>query len=1617
MLKTAAQEIQHSMLENLTKAAFLKETALTKNGVLTLLHQEIWQKKLADIPDSRRFTCKEVLELAAETMSRLSPTPPEGWLVYAYRHLVNRLFPAQFGDYQGAPYVQGLLFYLQTLHTFFQYERKHLEFDPLFDFVFLSQEDLANSFLADEYGKFIALYRKNYIYELMRLSKEAAPYNILGHIAGVHYIAMHIARQLKEAGIPVDLSLVSGAAIGHDIGKYGCKPWEMKRVPYLHYYYTQQWFEKNEMPDIGHIAANHSTWDLELENLPVESLILIYADFRVKKKKGNGQEDLVHFYSLAESYSVILGKLDRVDAAKEQRYAYVYTKLADFERFMQSLGVNTDLSSSQRQPVHPKNVSLLDTSEAIETLRHLAIEHNIRLMHKLGNNASFGNILEAARSEKNWKNLRSYLNIFNEYCTYLSKKQKLMTLDFLYPLLMHKEGDIRRQAAGLIGDIILHYDEEYRKELPADGAITTEAIDSAWLWKKYLEKIIYPDHKVAVKYRSWMGYVLKFVVDMVLSRCKPTEAEKYLQAFLHYYQEPPEDDFIAFVLLDSMLYLPLSLCSEEELMIMTRFALALLPREDLKIQVSSLRFLNALAQKINQTSPCLPFLAKALALAQEDRHINIAFLKYEIASRLGLPKESYEAAVYGNPDATAEIFLENLKIATPWIVKEVNIEILLKQLQRNPQNNALHVATHLANIIKVSERVVLRHRSGVAIISIAPLLTLDQRNEIAIELVRSLEIGQYEFSKYIPPYLGEFALYLHPKELDELIENLQRLLDEGNSKTASVTLDTLGIIIQQYHQYKTRFPEETEKYQARRQRILGMILAGFANYHQPVSQEAFFVLGKYIFGSDALSYQEKNDIFQLIHKKLLTLLYEKQEDELDFFNNAASLNHIYRFMADYTFYYKDFSIEEGKKIAFFPGTFDPFTLSHKGIVKEICNQGFEVYLALDEFSWSKKTQPRMIRRQILNMSVANEFGVYLFPDDIPVNLANPLDLRELKRLFPQKEIYIVVGTDVIVNASSYKNPPAPDSIHHFNHIIFQRHSSKDNTEITTADAIATRVFGKIVELALPIHLEDISSTRIRDNVDENRDISSFVDPAVQNFIYDNRLYLREPQYKPILQAKALASEVLQEVTADVAEVIVHAKGCKSGVMAEFQEYCKKHNPKLVLLRDHTKQGQPIGLAVLHPVSTSELYGEFQSAAIADHIRHNTSGKILLLTGIYTHTGSSIPNIDQLVLTEALAHAVQRDFTYALYHAKSHLPDAKLLATLKRQGFHPILGSRQEHPIYAVDMKCPIALVQNMETIIKAPFQTNQRVLEVMNETHKRLQQALVQLYPGNLVLSFDAGVMHNGLLKKITSINHVPENPTQERQLGKFMCVPFGKILRGIVVPNTVTKALHTEKMFDPEIKHFTITAFPGYSPLINQLKTIKSFRRPILLIDDFLHKGYRLRELDPLFKESEVKIKKIVVGIMSGKGKDLMSIQKRQADSVYYIPNMRSWFVESTLYPFIGGDMVKREDTQNENFLFSVNLILPYVYPTFIRDTTAKAIYHLSMTCLENTRDILEVLEQEYQSAFGRNLTLNRLSQVVVAPRCPDMGSAMAYDFNLPASTYVINDIERLIRLKNLIE
>ena len=131
------------------------------------------------------------------------------------------------------------------------------------------------------------------------------------------------------------------------------------------------------------------------------------------------------------------------------------------------------------------------------------------------------------------------------------------------------------------------------------------------------------------------------------------------------------------------------------------------------------------------------------------------------------------------------------------------------------------------------------------------------------------------------------------------------------------------------------------------------------------------------------------------------------------------------------------------------------------------------------------------------------------------------------------------------------------------------------------------------------------------------------------------------------------------------------------------------------------------------------------------------------------------------------------------------------------------------------------------------------------------------MYPGNLVLSFNAGIMNQKLVDMVTATNGVPNHKLEKRILGEYMCVPFSKTLRGVVIPNTVTKALHTEKMFSPTRQNPTIEEYPMYATIPNQIKTIKSFGRPVILVDDLLPQGIQDKGAGPRFQGERCRDKK----------------------------------------------------------------------------------------------------------------------------------------------------------------
>ena len=1544
------------------------------------LEAENYMQRFAPLFHGVRLRCAEVLALCRPELDALSggQEPARGWLAYTYDFACRLLYPEEDADTSCAA---GAVFLLSVLQVLFAAEDELLPRDPAWTFDFPAEEELSGCACAASLGQMLRSWKREYVYELMRLGLEATPYRTLEHIAGVHHVAMTAARGLRRAGIPLDLALVSGSAAGHDIGKFGCRPGE--RVPYLHYYYTDLWFRRRRITDIGHVAANHSVWDLEPDYLSVESLLLIYADFRVKQSRDSDGREITRISSLAEAFDVILSKLDGVDDAKRRRYMRVYARLRDFEQFMVDRGVDVTLQGHDTPPRPEKQTALMTDDEALHALTMQCVGHNMELMSRLTGQRSFARLLELARGETNWRRLRAYLGVFESYSLYLHIPQKVQTLAFLYELLMHREGDIRRQAAALLGEIIGGFHAGYAKERPAGSRPDPRGITDLDQWKLYLDKIIYPDHKLMPQHRRWIGYTLKFAVTSLLRHAAGRE-ERFLMPLFSYYRRPDQlDDATAFQLLDAAVSLPDTVYARHGALLL-RFAETLSVRQDVQVRTAAVLLLDRLRRSSPRSAGTLRVLARmdcggstTLRLLRED--------VLQDGAPITLPD-----------DAVSEIFLDNLKTATPWITKQANIR-LLTDFARSGSSPALHIATHLSNLIKVSDRVTVRHSAGSALLELAPRLTVDQRNEVAVELCRGLELGQQEFTKYIPDYLGRFALWLPPAELDEVLDDLWVNLSASDSRVAASVLDTVGIIYETYDAYRTRFPEADDAYRRRRQRLLGMLMRGLYGIDNAVRQEALYVLGRRVFGSAELGDHEKRRAFVLTERKLLAAYDEEPDDGLTFYYRAAMLGKLYRFVTEEQLFREGFDFGAPRPVAFFPGTFDPFTLSHKGIVRAIRDAGFEVLLAIDEFSWSKRTQPTRIRRRIAAMSVANEFHVHLFPEDFPVNIANPDNLRRLRQAFPGRRVSIVVGSDVVAHASSYRKAPTADSIHTFDHVIFRRTEPADYRCIT----------GHVVELTLPPQLEEISSTRIREAVDANRDVSNLIDPMAQEFIYRQGLYLREPQDKPVLRTEDLLFMDCPGPEERTDRLLRDIFGGTAAVMRRRLEEC---GDQLMLLCDGVS-GDVLGAASYRCLDSQHLFARLNDPALSGIVRQNAGGRTLLLSGLFVPKGERQMDFGQLLLTEVLTTALSREYTYALYCPLEGAVSGYGRQLAQLQGFVPV-QHREGYDVLGVDMRRPIVLSRNVDTAIKAPLSTAPRVVAAVANAHRRLQAALTKLQPGSLVLSLSAGVIYHRLLQRITARNGVPAEPTVPRVLGPDICVPYGKLLRGVAVPNTVTKTLRTDKVYEADLSAYSIEAYPDYSPLPDQVRTIRAFDRPVILVDDMLHDGKRIRRLAPLLEETHTPVDQVLVGYLTGVGRDLMEQLGYPVDGIYYLPNLRMRFVESTLYPFIGGDTVRRTERLPGGLQPSVNRILPYAAPEF-SPMDGRTAWELSLCCLENARDILLALETEFRSLYARNLTLNRLGEAVVLPLCPDKGGCITYDVSRAASACLEGDIELLKRMR----
>lgn len=154
-------------------------------------------------------------------------------------------------------------------------------------------------------------------------------------------------------------------------------------------------------------------------------------------------------------------------------------------------------------------------------------------------------------------------------------------------------------------------------------------------------------------------------------------------------------------------------------------------------------------------------------------------------------------------------------------------------------------------------------------------------------------------------------------------------------------------------------------------------------------------------------------------------------------------------------------------------------------------------------------------------------------------------MQTLKELFAGKTLTLLVGADVVENASAYRHN---ETLRALPHLIYMRRQQRGEH---SEKAIQEKVTGPYELVSLDLDLQFISSTLIRDSIDNNRDISHLVNPMVRDYIMEHKLYKRDDPFKTTVTSSQYTLKASREITQSDLDFITSVT--KEDIMVHVRE--------------------------------------------------------------------------------------------------------------------------------------------------------------------------------------------------------------------------------------------------------------------------------------------------------------------------------------------------------------------------------------------------------------------------------------------------------------------------------
>ncbi len=1590
MSKIALNELHKEILFNLTKKELLDRINILEEKMQSLILNKNFIGKLSIMTLKKNITCEDVKELCFDMLVLICDDLPENWLEFVYSYLLNKNFPYKFTNAINYKYDAAVLVFLEILRIVIKYAEENSENKEYNFNLFISKSQQSTN---QEFNDFREIYIKTYMYEMIFINAYLKKSNLLEFIKGIWKLSVDISKDLVKAGINSNTELVSYAAIGHFLGKISLNELD-KASQDVVLYETKFWFEKNKLIQIGNIALFESMPNAYIENIPVEKLILMYSNLRIDINA----EGKIKYNSINE----IIAKLSLTFSKNEEQINSYVEKIKNFESYLNDNGVKIDFSIKKLFFNKKEDVFLIG-NEIADRFKSISVESNIEIMNKIWNNDTFEKLTELNEMIKDRNHMIIFLKMIDEYNYYLPERKKLIFLDILFNLIEHEDGEIRKTSAELLGKNTADFD---KNALICSENLKSES-STQELWEKYFKIMVFS--KQMEKESSFQSYdfVKSFFRNLV-----ENDSDKisfYLDFLVKQFENSDLNRDVISVLLTSILGVSLKYYTKKQISFLFERVFNYLKTSDELLMLISLNYLDFVLKREDIGKELKMTIFSNLESINSSKNYSIDYVRFKILMTLNQEEklnDEFKRFMKLRIKNISDIFLINLKSATHWIEKNINIDFLCDIVSNN-ENHALlfHVAAHFSNLIKVSEKEVVRKKAGKALLSIIDKLALDQRNEICVELIKGLEIEEYRYSKNIPNFLGKLFLSLHPKELDESIDEVERLFYNSTYSTSFLALKTLCIVVENYFVYRNIFEENDNKNSSRLKKVLGIIVSGLVEEDVEIKIDTLYLIGNQIFNSNVLDYDEKFEIFNIIGKKLLSLYDRKNDSDICFINRAISFNQIYKFLNNYYKINKQLKMRKLANVAYFNDVFNLFSIEDDFAVSKIVALGYEVFIDIDDFNWKKDVHSYNFRKRICEISIAQKFDVYIFPTSIKVNVATKKGLKKLNTIFSDQKVSLVSSFDSYNYNSMYNEKK--NLIFEFKHIFLM---SKNNEFLSK---IETEEINKIKPKLKNGYEEIILNKTNYDELGESKQINIQIERAIK-YISNSGVVKNKLKNKINATKRTFKIEVLENFTDNIVLDVGRYVFLHTDLFQTIGEQMKNKNIKILVARKNDESNKLLGFVAFHHVNASSMFREFKNIMIANFVRENTSGKVMIIDGIYVVPSAKSEITEKIILTETLVHCLKNDFTYALYcNTIIKEERAETVELIKSHGFVKLEIQDYFRDIYAVDMKFPVCLTLDIQTYIKETFSNNEKTSKRIEKSRKKLISSLIELYPNTLILSFDVEMLQQAVVEMLSE---EMEKSTYNKN-NDYLCVPMGNVLEGKVANNIATKQLLVEREYTYDTQKFVIKEYPFEAKLEDQIKTLSSFEKRIVLVDDVVNNCHEILGIDGSLKRNSIDVVKVIAGILSSNGKDILEMHGYEVDSTYFIPNLKIWIRESTLHPFIGGYSVQTSSDLKQQLIPSINHVLPYTTPNFVNGCSNRAAYNLSMVCLENSKEMFLHLESEFKNIYGKAPLLKDLGTLVKIPRVPSKGDNLHYDMKKKISSYIENDIENLIRWEKTIK